>query len=131
MQEMKKKAIISVIIFVALSLIIWRYYKSTYDNKENHEFSKEIRHGIYEEVFLLSSGGGLATDSYSCYLTDSLSFRKFVGKFDNKEKYLINPVGIDSIKVVKYSWRIHYGIATPIDSALFSIKELKKEGDFE
>lgn len=127
---MKKKAIISVIIFVALSLIIWRYHKNKY-NKDNHEFSKEISLGIYEEVFLLSSGGVLANDSYSCYLTDSLSFRKFVGKFDNKEKYLIKPVGIDSIKAIKYSWRIHYGNAVPIDSSSFSIKQLKKDGDFE
>lgn len=70
------------------------------------------------------------SNDFSYYVTDSVNFRKFIGECDEKELYKCKVIG-DTIKAVKYSRRIYYGKETPIDSAIFSITGLKKEGDFE
>ncbi len=127
---MKRKVVIKIGLVIVLSLFVWRWYYNIHYKKDNHQFTKKLSVGLYEEVFLLSSGGVLGSDLYSCYLTDSMSYRKFIGRFDNKEKYVIEQLNSDTIKAIKYSRRIHYGSSVPIDSVTYSIKELKREGKF-
>ena len=99
-------------------------------NKDKHQHTEDLGSHIFKEKFETFSGGVLMTNDYSYYVTDSLKFRKFIGDCDEKELYKCTVLG-DSIKAVKYSRRIHYGIETAIDSSYFSIKELRKDGDFE
>ena len=70
------------------------------------------------------------TSDYSYYITDSTTFRKFIGTSDEKELYKCEVKG-DLIIAIKYSRRVHYGIEIPIDSVVYSIKELKEKEKFE
>jgi hypothetical protein len=99
-------------------------------NKDHHLNTFLLGKELYEEKFQPFSGGVLMSDTYSYYLTDSTSFRILLGQCDEKELYRCKVLG-DTIKAVKYSRRIRYGKETAIDSVFFSIKALKKEGDFE
>ncbi|WP_233877762.1 hypothetical protein [Dyadobacter sp. CY323] len=70
------------------------------------------------------------TNDYSYYVTDSVTFRKFIGQCDEKELYKCEVLG-DTIKAVKYSRRIRYGKEIAIDSVYFSIKSLQNDGRFD
>ena len=94
-------------------------------------FRYKISDGLYEEKYVLSKGGVLANDLYACYLTDSVSFREYVGRYDAKEKYVFIKIEKDSVKAVKYSRRIHYGKYIAIDSSFYSISLLRKTGNFD
>ncbi len=69
-------------------------------------------------------------NDYSYYVTDSLTFRKFIGQCEDKELYKCVVIK-DTIKAVKYSRRICYRKEIAIDSIFLSIKALTKEGDFD
>ena len=130
MLTMKRRTIIRIIVLIVLSIGIWKCRDGLFYNKSNHLHTDEIGSGIYEERFKPFSGGVLMSDTKSYYLTDSTSFRILLGQCDEKELYRCKVLG-DTIKAVKYSRRIRYGKETAIDSVFFSIKTLKKEGDFE
>jgi hypothetical protein len=93
-------------------------------------FTEDLGNHIFKEKFETFGGGVLMTNDYSYYVTDSVTFRKFIGECDEKELYKCIVMG-DTIKVVKFSRRIHYGRETSVDSVYLSIKELKQDGDFE
>jgi hypothetical protein len=99
-------------------------------SKDKHQHTEDLGNHIFKEKFETFSGGVLMTNDYSYYVTDSLKFRKFVGECDEKELYKFAIIG-DTIKAIKYSRRVYYGREIAIDSSFFSIKELRKEGDFE
>jgi hypothetical protein len=127
---MKKKAIRGVIILILIISGI-RFCDNAYKyNKDKHQHTEYLGRHIFKEKFETFGGGVLMTNDYAYYLTDSLTFRKFVGQCDEKELYRFALTG-DTIIAVKYSRHIQYPKETAIDSAFFSIKELKKDGDFE
>ncbi len=127
---MRKRTIKIVLILIVVILGV-RFCDNAYKlNKNNHLHTEHIGNGIFKEKFETFQGGVLMTNDYSYYVTDSISFRKFVGEADEKELFKCQVFG-DTIKAVKYSRRIHYGKETPIDSIYLSIKDLKKEGKFE
>jgi hypothetical protein len=130
MQIMKKKVIIKIVIFVILVFGIYKCHRAVFYNRTNHLNTFILGEGVFEEKFQPFSGGVLMSDTYSYYLTDSTKFRILLGQCDEKELYRCVAQG-DSIKAVKHSRRIHYGKETPIDSVIYSIKELKREGNFE
>ena len=127
---MKKKVIIKYVLLALIILGIYKCHRAVFFNKENHINTFNLREGIYEEKFQPFSGGVLMSDTYSYYLTDSTKFRVLLGQCDEKELYRCITDG-DTIKAVKYSRRIHNGREIPIDSMIYSIKELRKQGRFE
>lgn len=127
---MKRRAIRGVAILTLIILGV-KFCDNAYKfNKDKHQHTEALGGHIFKEKFETFSGGVLMTNDYSYYVTDSVTFRKFVGQCDEKELYKCKVLG-DTIKAVKYSRRIRYGKETAIDSVFFSIKALKKEGDFE
>ena len=132
MQTMKKKVVISAIIIVAIFLIYRNQEKRKYDKSE-HIISKKISKDVFLEMYQPYIGGVLDGNSYSYYLTDSTKFRKYVGRCDDKEVYRFTVTSEDNIKAVKWSWRNRMGDLPeiPIDSVLYSINQLRKDGDFE
>jgi hypothetical protein len=127
---MKKNKLIKLAIFIGLIFATWKCHRIVFYNKNRHLNTDEIGDGIYEERFKTFNGGVLMADTQSYYLTDSTNFRILLGQCDEKELYRCSAMG-DTIKAVKYSRRIYYGRETAIDSSFFSIKNLKKGGDFE
>jgi hypothetical protein len=129
---MRKDLIIALAIAIVFTIVAsWYWYWRVHFAKDEFSNSYEIEKGIYEEVFILSRGGVLANDLYACYLTDSVNFRKYVDRFDNKEKYRFYKVDKNTIMAVKYSFRVDYKSFLPIDSTFYSINFLKEENDFD
>ena len=130
MQTMKKRTIIKSLIFVTLIIGIYKCHKVLFYNKNKHLHTDSLGSNIYEERFKPFSGGVLMTDTYTYYLTDSTNFRILLGQCDEKELFKCIVLG-DTIKAIKYSRRIYYGKEIPIDSVIYSIKELKQKGNFD
>jgi len=129
MLTMKKRTIKTVLILLGIILGIWCCNNTLKMSKDRHQHTEKLSNGIFKEKFETFSGGVLMTNDYSYYVTDSTTFRKFIGDCDEKEIYRCIVLG-DTIRAIKYSRRIHYGKDTPIDSVFFSIKALKKDGVF-
>jgi hypothetical protein len=129
---MKKKVVISAIIIIAIFLIYRNQEKTKYDKTE-YVVSKKISENVFLEMYQPYTGGVLDGNIYSYYITDSTAFRKYVGRCDDKEVYRFVLISEDSIKAIKFSWRNRMGDLPeiPIDSLFYSIKSLKKEGEFE
>jgi hypothetical protein len=129
-----KKPIILVALTLGIILIFcFQYFKNQKFDKQNLIYSKYLSKGIFEEKYEPHSGGVLEGNIYSYYITDSTSFRKYIGKCDDKEVFRFVVISNDSVKAVKWSWRNRMGDLPeiPIDSILYSIESLKKEGIFD
>lgn len=131
---MKKKIIIVVsVAILGVIVFCFQYIRNQKFDKKNPIYSKSLTKGIFEEKYEPYTGGVLDGNSFSYYLTDSTAFRKYVGRCDDKEVFRFVFVSEDSVKAVKWSWRNRFGNSPeiPVDSIIYSIKSLKKEGNFE
>lgn len=68
---------------------------------------------------------------YSHYLTDSTSFRIFIGKYDVEHEGFTYRCSGDSLIVARLEKIDTTGILKPVESTVFSIVKLKSEGKFE
>lgn len=83
------------------------YTKDNKYDKSTHRLTYEIRTtGIFVELYRTASYGVYGGDIESIYLTDSVSFRKFVDKIDDNQKinFSINGNKIKATKVVSSYW---------------------------
>ncbi len=85
---------------------------------------------LYVEIFDIDFLGG----NDACYLTDSMSFRVLVGKFDPESgNYRFHCVG-NNIYLQKYIHRNSYisdTVNIVTEKRVFDLAKLKKEGKFE
>jgi hypothetical protein len=97
-----------------------RHYKTTYKNGDH----------LFVEVFTIFGSGAFGGDRLSEYLTDSISFRKYVGTFDDNAEAISYKMVIDSIYIEKYSLP---GRNTNLvsEKQTYNINSLKKENRFE
>lgn len=70
-------------------------------SKEHHVGTGIIGSNLYRERFLVYSGGALANNSYSFYLTDSANFRKYIGTVYYDDDQLFCNV-LDSNRILVY-----------------------------
>jgi hypothetical protein len=124
-----KKVISNVIIMLILLYGIKSCHHYVFFGKKELLRAKLIGSNIFEEKFKSFGGGVLMSSTYTYYVTDSTSFRKYLGHCDDKEFFRCHIKG-DTIVVVKTSWR-NSNYEKPIGTTYFSIKDLKQEGDFE
>lgn len=98
-------------------------------SKKQHEGTGIIDSNLYRERFLVYSGGALANDSYSYYLTDSVNFRKYIGTiyYDDEQLYCKS---LDSNKILVYRAKRNNENDT-MEKKIYIISDLKKEGKFE
>jgi hypothetical protein len=96
-------------------------------SKDNPGGSGEITKGIFWESYHTSSGGVFASDTYSQYLTDSLTFRKMVGYQEDDEIIRFSLLDSNLILVYKIDWHTE----DTLNMKVYSISKLKKEGKFE
>ena len=99
------------------------------ESKKNLFSVIPVCNGLYREKFIVFSGGAYSAERYSYYLTDSTSFRKYIGTHEEEENFSYRCYG-DSVFVEKVSYKIpnHIDILERKD---FSSNLLKKEHKFE
>ena len=100
-------------------------------SKDNFIGSLKIRDSLYREVYNTYKGGVWGGDVYTIYLTDSTTFRKYIGEEDEAETiyfYFINDDSICFYKITPYRLKI---FSDTVFKKIYSISELKKEGKWE
>lgn len=101
-------------------------------SKKNHLFTGVISDQLFSEVYRVESFG-VGGDVYSVYLTDSLSFRKFIDLYYDNESFdfIVLEDHIEAVKKEESG-----GLSNPkfektvIKRYRFSINELVSAGDF-
>jgi hypothetical protein len=96
-------------------------------SKEHPRSSIEITSNLFYETYFTSGGGVFATDTYSEYLTDSVTFRKYVGYECDDEQILVSM--LDSNLVLVYKIEIH--TKDTLNMQVYSIAQLKKGRKWE
>ena len=102
-------------------------------SKDNHLKTNKIKDSLYNEIYLIRS---LSTgeERYSEYLTDSVSFRKYVCTHDFGQ-WLYGVIGEnDALTVYQITGNLLNDKQVVYDTVFLStynIKELKQEGKFE
>lgn len=127
-----KRITIKIIYVAFLIFTIWKCHSYVFFAKRNPLKTHFLESGIFEERFESFHGGVLMSNTITYYLTDSVSFRKYIGACDEDEIFK-SSVNVDTIVVIKFSWKNWYMSKkeTPIDTLYFSISKLKEEGDFD
>ena len=96
-------------------------------SKENHLNTTEVAVNLYKERYIIYDGGVAGGSVCSVYLTDSVKFRKYVGKHMDYEKILTSMISEDLVLVYK----IESGTYKVLNAKIYVIDELKEEGKFE
>ncbi len=114
----------NVVFFLAFLLLISLFGCNR--SKRSHNFTFKIKKGLYVEVYNV----GLLGDLKSKYLTDSTTFRKYIGTFDDQRiGYSFDFTG-DSIYVRKLN--TEFGNEKKVvEVRVFNINELRKKRHFE
>lgn len=125
---MKRRTVI-ILTFVVLIFSLSELSCYSKYSKKKHIGTIKIGEHLYNEVFKVYSGGALASDSYSNYLTDSVSFRKYIGTvyYDDEELYCKT---LDSNRILVYRLNIRNKSDT-LEKEVYIISELKKKGKFD
>ncbi len=91
--------------------------------KLDHRMTLKIcEPSLYIESFVVFGGGALGGDIKKDYLTDSINFRVYTGKFNDSVETLQYICENDSIKI----YRFQYAGSIVLDSTFYSIKSLKE-----
>jgi hypothetical protein len=94
--------------------------------RKKHESTEAICSGLFREVFNVNPMG---VDSH--YVTDSTTFRLYVGRVDNEhENYSYTCIG-DSLKIEKVAVVDMTSVLKPIETRYFIISQLKKDKKFQ
>jgi len=121
-----------VIIYLGLTSLISCRSNNQY-SKKHHLYTDLIADRLYIEGYQIESYG-VGGDVYSIYLTDSLSFRKFISLYYDNESFNYN---IDKDEVVIIKKEESGGVNMPkfkkkiIEEYKFSLKKLKEKKEFE
>lgn len=90
---------------------------------------KEDDH-LFVEVFTIFGSGAFGGDRLSEYLTDSLTFRKYIGTFDDNAEAISYKVIKDSVFIEKYSLPGRRDTVVS-EKQMYNLNLLKREHLFE
>jgi hypothetical protein len=90
--------------------------------------SYSICDNLIREKYLVSSGGAHSAELYSDYITDSSTFRKYIGEHDEYGSFDYRCDG-DSIHISSFKHSGTHKALVTVRS--FSLRQLKKKGVFE
>ena len=89
--------------------------------------TEKLNDCIYKEVYQLATGGVLAGDTYSYYITDTISFRKYVAiTYYDDERIRMEMPDSNTVKVYKIVSLVNIYDTTILGT--YNIEELKREG---
>ena len=115
------------LLFILTSIILISCNPARKYAKDTPVGSKKIKEGLYRETYCTHGGGVYASNVYSCYLTDSISFRKYLGTEDDYELIYISPLN-DSIIFVR---KFEIDTDMDIETMEYNLHILKREGKFD
>jgi hypothetical protein len=92
---------LNIFILLAIMSIILFSCNDKYSRK-SHNRTTEIKKGLFVETFTVFGSGAFGTDLVTQYLTDSISFRKYIGTFDEGVEYYFYKTSGDTIHIEKY-----------------------------
>jgi hypothetical protein len=96
-------------------------------SKDNHSSSRRITDNLFLEVYQTSQGGVFASDTFSKYLTDSVSFRKYIGYQCDNERIQVSILDSNLVLVCK----IDFYTTDTLEMNIYSISQLKKGKKWE
>lgn len=110
----------------------------------------EVSEGLFVEYYKISGGGVHASDTYAVYLTDTISFCKFLGYMGDSDDILVFPFANGrQVLVSQVSVEMDFGITalllskikgknldtrsyyTVRNTNIYEIEALKEEGKWE
>jgi len=106
-------------------------------SKDNPDGSRKIGNNIYRETYTTYFGCATTTDVYTVYLTDSLTFRVYVGTVYYTDTQFIGTVQIDDDNILVYKtdkekiFQKFSNKKDTVEKKIYNIPLLKKEGKFE
>ncbi|MFL9485563.1 hypothetical protein ACI6Q2_22470 [Chitinophagaceae bacterium LWZ2-11] len=98
-------------------------------DKKKYYGSFKTCNNLYVEIYTITGGGAYGGDLMSHYITDSISFRKFIGLFDSAQEAYEYECKNDSLIVKKYS--INGTKSNVIEEKSLFIEDLKKQKKME
>ncbi len=99
-------------------------------SKQHYFGTGKISSGLYKEVFCINTGGVMASGSYSYYLTDSVSFRKYLGTSYSDEE-IIHCEMFDSGRIMVFRVSFRGNEKDTISKEFYQLSELKSEGKYD
>jgi len=97
-----------------------------YSRKELKTTTKLNDYPLYVETYLVYGSGAFGTDIVSEYLTDSATFRKYIGTFDEGPEYYYYKISKDTVYIEKYRSFEGKEPKKLLEKNFLSISELKK-----
>lgn len=120
--EMKiKNMLLLLLCFVAFACSNINY------SKDEHLRTLNLNDNLFVETYRIYSGGVTGGDVRTVYVTDSTSFRKYLGKKMDYQEVIISKMGKYRILVYKINIE-NYKV---LDAKIYDIDELKEEGKLE
>lgn len=96
-------------------------------SKNDYIGAKKIGNDLYWETYCIYRGGVYAGNTYTRYLTDSITFRLYLGSFEDHEQIGVTLIYDNIIRVRKYD----INTDVTIEKKEYDLFDLKQEGKFE
>lgn len=122
-----KYSIILLLVTISISIVMCTNGR----NKKHHKDTTKLIEQLYVETYTDFGSGAFGTDIVSDYLTDSISFRKYVGTFDEGPEYYYYNILGDTIYIEKYKSSEDKAPKKLLDKRYLLISDLKRTGTFE
>ena len=100
-------------------------------SKKDHDRTTKLNEQFYIETYTVSAQGAFGTDMVSQYLTDSATFRKYIGTFDDGPEYFHYRFSGDTVYIEKYH---SYDGREPeklLEKKFLIISDLKRKNKFD
>ena len=129
---MKNKGCIIIVVVSIAAIISFLTIRSCYAkySKKEHVGTLQLSEQIFLETYLITAGGVLASDTYSSYLTDSISFRKYIGTIYSDHEHLYTEL-LNSNHVLVYRGSRRDRGDTIGNKKIYELSRLRKAGKFE
>lgn len=89
---------------IVMTVVVMYSITSCYNKYSRKDPSRttKLNDRLYIETYIVSGQGAFGTDMVSQYITDSSSFRKYVGTFDEGPEFHYYRVSADTVYIEKY-----------------------------
>lgn len=97
-----------------------------YSRKE-HRRTTALENNLYIETYTIYGSGAFGTDIVNQYLTDSSSFRVYIGSFDEGPEYYYYQVLGDTVHIEKYKSSEGKAPKELLEKSILIISEMNKK----